>query len=92
MAMTGEQQARSQTASTAPPSDEIPDALKHFDSLPDSANVRLPIVQAICGYSSATVWRRSKDGTLPRPRRLSPGVTVWNVGELRNALTVRSAT
>jgi len=34
----------------------IPDALKSFDLLPDSANVRRPIVQTVFGCSSATNW------------------------------------
>jgi predicted DNA-binding transcriptional regulator AlpA len=64
----------------------IPDALKNFDSLPDSANVRLPVVQALIGCSSATVWRMVKRGTLPAPRTRSERVTAWNVGDLRKAL------
>ena len=64
----------------------IPDALKNFDSLPDSANVRQPVVQALIGCSSATVWRMVKRGTLPAPRKLSERVTAWNVGQLRRCL------
>ena len=64
----------------------IPDALKNFDSLPDSANVRQPVVQALYGVSSATVWRMVKRGTMPAPRKLSERVTAWNVGLLRKAL------
>lgn len=64
----------------------LPDALKNFDSLPDSANVRQPVVQALVGCSSATVWRMVKRGTLPAPRKLSERVTAWNVGALRKAL------
>jgi predicted DNA-binding transcriptional regulator AlpA len=64
----------------------IPDALKNFDSLPDSANVRQPVVQALYGCSAATVWRMVKRGTLPSPRKLSQRITAWNVGELRKAL------
>ena len=64
----------------------LPDALKNFDSLPDSANVRQPIVQGLYGCSSATVWRMVKRGTIPAPRKLSERVTAWNVGELRKAL------
>lgn len=64
----------------------IPDALKNFDSLPDSANVRQPVVQALVGCSSATIWRMVKRGTLPAPRKLSTNVTAWNVGQLRQAL------
>lgn len=64
----------------------IPDALKNFDSLPDSANVRQPVVQALVGCSAATVWRMVKRGTLPAPRKLSERITCWNVGDLRKAL------
>lgn len=64
----------------------IPEALKNFDSLPDSANVRQPVVQALVGCSSATVWRMVKRGTLPAPRKLSERVTAWNVGQLRRCL------
>ena len=72
---------------TQPPNKStISDALKNFDSLPDSANVRQPVVQALYGCSAATVWRMVKRGTLPAPRKLSERVTTWNVGELRKAL------
>lgn len=64
----------------------VPDALKNFDSLPDAANVRQPVVQALVGCSAATVWRMVKRGTLPSPRKLSERVTAWNVGDLRKAL------
>ena len=64
----------------------IPDALKNFDSLPDSANVRQKVVQALFCCSAATVWRMVKRGTLPAPRKLSERVTAWNVGALRKVL------
>ena len=65
----------------------IPSALAGFDSYPDSAYVRLPVVCALFQISSATAWRWSKSGRLHAPRRLSEGVTAWNVGELRKALS-----
>lgn len=61
-------------------------ALAGFDQLPESANVRLPVVAALCGVSRVTVWRWSKSGRLPKPRRLSEGITAWNVGDLRQVL------
>lgn len=64
----------------------IPEALKNFDSLPDSASVRQPVVQGLYACSSASVWRGVKSGRIPRPRKLSPRTTCWNVGELRQAL------
>jgi len=66
---------------------EIPESLRNFDLLPDSANVRQPVVEALFGCSAATVWRRVQDGGLPRPRKVSSRVTAWNVGELRLALS-----
>lgn len=67
----------------------IPDALKNFDSLPDSANVRQPVVQGLFCCSSATVWRNVKKGIIPAPKKLSERVTAWNVGQLRKALAVQ---
>jgi len=64
----------------------VPDALKNFDSLPDSANVRQPVVKALFGCSDATVWRMVKRGSIPAPRKLSERISAWNVGELRKAL------
>lgn len=62
-------------------------SLKHFDDLPASGSVRLPVVRELFGCSNATVWRRSRTGMLiPKSRKLSSKITVWNVGELREAL------
>lgn len=67
-------------------SEKIPEALRNFDQLPDTANVRQPVVQGLYGCSAASVWRGVKDGRIPKPRKLSPRTTCWNVGELRAAL------
>jgi predicted DNA-binding transcriptional regulator AlpA len=63
---------------------EVPSALIHFDVLPDSAEVRVPVVAALYGCSVATVWRRVRNGDLPAPVRRA-GITSWRVGELRRA-------
>ncbi|MFO1352327.1 MAG: hypothetical protein U1F68_17305 [Gammaproteobacteria bacterium] len=65
---------------------KIPRALTNFDRLPDAAYVRVDVVAALIASDPVTVWRRSKSGALPEPRKLSPGVTAWNVGELRKVL------
>lgn len=62
------------------------EALEKFDTLPDSANVRLPVVMRLYACSPASVWRAVKAGRIPKPRKLSPRTTCWNVGELRQAL------
>ena len=67
-------------------SDVIPNALENFDRLPNSANVAQPVVEGLYGISGPTLWRRVKDGTIPKPRKLSPRCTRWSVGEIRAAL------
>jgi len=69
----------------------LPDSLKHFDTLPDSAEVRQPVVEALFGISAASVWRWSRAGHLPKPRKRGPRVTTWNVGELRAALAAKES-
>jgi predicted DNA-binding transcriptional regulator AlpA len=64
----------------------LPDALRNFNLLPDSAHVRQPVVKALWAISDATLWRRVKDGGIPQPLKLSTRVTAWNVGDLRRAL------
>lgn len=65
-------------------------ALRAFDALPDTANVRLPVVAALHGISTVTVWRWSKKGHLPAPVRIG-GTTAWNVGALRRARQAKEA-
>lgn len=64
----------------------IPVALANFDFLPNSANVRLPVVAGLFSCSRATVWRMARDGRIPAPKKLSIRVTAWNVGDLRSSL------
>lgn len=63
-------------------------AAAHFDKLSDQAFVRLPVVMELFSTSASNVWRWVKKGIIPRPRKLGPQTTVWNVGDLRKALTV----
>lgn len=65
----------------------IPTALANFDSLPDSAHVRLPVVCGLTGTAPATVYRRIAEGKLPQPKHIGGGrASSWQVGELRRAL------
>ena len=66
----------------------LPKALAQFEQLPDSAHVRLPTVRYLYACSTATIWRGVKAGRIPKPRKLSPRTTCWNVGELRLALAI----
>jgi predicted DNA-binding transcriptional regulator AlpA len=66
----------------------VPESLKQFDSLPDSAHVQARTVAAVLGLSEATIWRMVKRGKLPAPKKVSERATRWNVGELRRAMAV----
>ncbi|WP_397474219.1 helix-turn-helix transcriptional regulator [Pusillimonas sp.] len=52
-------------------------------SLPSTGYVRLPVVASICGVGKSTVWKWAASGRFPRPTKLSPRVSAWNVTVLR---------
>jgi prophage regulatory protein len=56
-----------------------------FDSLPDSAFIRLKPLIALCivPYSSSTLWRKVRSGEFPSPVKISSGITAWRVCEVR---------
>jgi hypothetical protein len=61
-------------------------ALAQFSNLPDEAGARLPLARSVLGCSSATVWRLAKSGKITA-RKISQGVTVFNVGSIRSLLS-----
>lgn len=66
-----------------------PSALANFDTMPDSANVRLPVVRGLFGVSGSTVHRMVKAGKL-KAYKLTPRTTAFNVGELRRVLAAKA--
>ncbi|MBA3695235.1 MAG: transcriptional regulator [Methylotenera sp.] len=64
-------------------------ALRDFDQLPNSQHVRLPVVKAILGISSATVWRMVKAKQL-KTHKFTERTTTFNVGELRALLATKA--
>jgi len=44
--------------------------------------LRLPQVAEMLGVSKSTVWLYSRNGTLPKPTKLSPRVTVWKESDI----------
>lgn len=71
-------------------STSINPALRDADSLPDSAQVRLPVVKGLFGVSGATVWRMVKAGKL-KTYKLTERTTTFNMGELRALLNANKA-
>lgn len=62
---------------------KLADQLALFDSLPDCALVAMPIVCAVKGRSSASVWRDVAAGRIAQPVKAGPRSTRWRVGDLR---------
>ena len=69
---------------------KIPLALINFELMPDSAYIRLPVLKVLYGVSSATIWRGVKNGTIPKPTKLTERTTAWNVGLVRAALAAKA--
>ncbi len=63
----------------------IPNIQLDFDSLPDSAFIRLKLLIAlrIVPYSSSTLWRKVRSGEFPSPTKVSSGITAWEVWKVR---------
>ncbi len=68
----------------------LPQALSNFDQMPDSSYIRLPIVRALYGVSTATIWRNCSKGLMPAPVKLSERCTAWNVGLIRADLASKA--
>lgn len=72
---------------TTQPKQYPPPAIEHFDSLPNSALVDKPVVQALYGVrSNTTFWRRVQEKAIPQPVKVGPS-NRWSVGVLREHLT-----
>lgn len=55
-----------------------------FDDLPDTGYLRqAQLIPHIVPFSSATLWRKCKAGTFPKPRKLSDRISAWQAGEVR---------
>ena len=50
---------------------------------------RLPRVMAATSLSRTTIWRLSRRGDFPRPRRLSARCVGWDAGAVREWLHTR---
>lgn len=63
--------------------------LSNFDKLPDDMLVRVPVVSVLFSASEPTIWRWVKQGLIPAPTKVGPGISAWKVGGLRKTLAER---
>lgn len=62
-----------------------------FGELPATGYVRQSqLIPAPVPFSSATLWRRVKAGTFPKPVKLSERVTAWRVEDVRQWLDAQA--
>ena len=75
-------------------------AIPSFDELPDSALVRKsqlvrdhkhPTRPTPLPFSSATFWRKVKEGAFPKPVKLGERITAWRVADVRAWINAQAA-
>ena len=56
-----------------------------FSQLPDEAFVRQKTLLqlGLIPWSAASLWRKCRSNQFPQPIKISPGVTAWRVGQIR---------
>jgi len=73
-------------------SPELASTLSQFDTLPDCAFVRMPVVQALRGgITQKSVYDLINSGALPRPVKLGTRMNGFQVGQLRKHLAALAA-
>ena len=60
----------------------------NFDDLPDVAVIQIrPLINyRVLPYSATTIWRKCRSGEFPSPIKISPGITAFRVGDIRQWL------
>ncbi len=55
-----------------------------FDDLPGVGYIRQSdLIPSPIPFSSATLWRKVKNGTFPPPVKLGERITAWRVADIR---------
>lgn len=63
----------------------------NWDNLPDSALIRQRELMPLLPFSHATMWRRVKDGSFPRPVKIGRTISAWQWGGVRHWLASHQA-
>ena len=56
------------------------------NNLPEIGFVRLPEILKVFPVSKSTWWARVKDGTYPKPVKLSPRITAWKAQDIHKLI------
>lgn len=63
----------------------------NWNNLPDAALIRERQLMPLLPFSHATMWRRVKEGTFPKPVKIGRTITAWEWGNVRQWLSVQAA-
>lgn len=59
-------------------------------NIPSTGYVRQSqLIPSVLPFSAATLWRKVKDGSFPRPVKLSARITAWRVEDVRDWMESR---
>ncbi len=58
-------------------------SLHNSENVPKIGFFRLSQILQLLPISRATVWRKVKAGTFPKPVKLSSNITAWKVADVR---------
>lgn len=61
------------------------------ETIPTSGMIRPKRLAELLGVSESTIWRKAKNGTLPRPVKLSERVAAFDAVEINRWLAERRA-
>lgn len=66
--------------------------ISHFDDLPNEAVISVKALATVVAKGVSTVWRNcQQDPDFPKPIRLGPGCTRFNVGDIRAYLAAKAS-
>lgn len=58
--------------------------MAHNDGLPETGFVRVrQIIEGPIPVGKSTWWEGVKSGRFPKPVKISPGITAWDVNDIR---------
>jgi len=53
------------------------------ETLPETGYIRLETLVKFIPFGRSTIWRKSKQGTFPKPVKLSANITAWRAEDVR---------
>jgi prophage regulatory protein len=66
---------------------DMPGNSRPIGTLPETGYVRQSqLIPVIFPFSPATLWRKVKAGTFPKPVKLGPRITAWRVEDIRSLI------